>query len=279
VGAATKLAGDERHPPDAEAHAHAGEDVRHRTRQHDRHEQFPGARAEAQAGAHEIRIDVACAGHRIEHDREECREKDDVDDLRVADAEPQNGKWNPRERRNRPDELEQRVDRRAKAREPAHRETQRNANDARRPHGKQHSLEAVEDVRQQYAALDQIDGGRKHRGGWRQHHVELRVEAQAEDAHALPHDDERDEQPEVLDLCDHPPPRRRRRRHHRDSELREGSRIGSALARWGDRRNRRRRRGRTGDFRRGAERAPPLRKHAIPCLIHRRRVRRCTSCP
>src|SRR6266542_3782057 len=116
-----QLAGDQRHPADAEPDTHAGEDLRQRRRQHDGAEQLATARAEAQARANEIRVDVARARHRVQHDGKERCEEDDVHDLHVADAEPQDRQRNPGERRNWPDELENRVDGGAEARRPSHR--------------------------------------------------------------------------------------------------------------------------------------------------------------
>ena len=109
-------------------------------------------------------------------------------------------KRNPGERRNGPNEFEQRIDRRAKSRRPAHREAERHADHGRGADREQHAIKAVEDVREQDAALHQVHGSREDRGRRWQHHVELRIEAQSEDADALPDDDERDEQPEMLDL-------------------------------------------------------------------------------
>jgi len=78
------------------------------------------ARPQAQAGAHEIRVDVAGAGHRVEHDGKEGGQEDDVLVLRVADAEPEDAERDPGQRRDRTDELEQRIDRCAESRRPAH---------------------------------------------------------------------------------------------------------------------------------------------------------------
>src|SRR5690242_5477436 len=86
AGRRDQLAGDERHPADAQPDAHAGEDAGQRSRQHQRGEELAPAGTQAQARAHEVDVDIARAGERIEHHRKERGEEDDVDDLRIADA-------------------------------------------------------------------------------------------------------------------------------------------------------------------------------------------------
>ena len=120
--------------------------------QHDGREQLARARAQAEPCPHQIRVDVARAGQRIQHDRKKRGEEDDVDDLDVADAEPENAQGNPGQRRNRPNEFEQWIDHRAKSRRPTHREAERYAEYGRGADREQHAIQAIDDVRDQDAA-------------------------------------------------------------------------------------------------------------------------------
>src|SRR5207248_8048540 len=101
--------------------------------------------------------------------------KDDVLDLRVADPEPKNAQWDPGKRRNRANELDYRIDCRSKPFEPAHGEAERNAEHGGGSDRNEHTTKAVDDVRDQNAARPEILRSGEHRGGRRQHHVELRV--------------------------------------------------------------------------------------------------------
>ena len=48
--------------------------------------------------------------HRRQQQREEAAEKDEEDGGKVADAEPENGNRNPRQRRDGPKELNERIE-------------------------------------------------------------------------------------------------------------------------------------------------------------------------
>ena len=84
---------------------------------------------------------------------------------------------------------------------------------------KQHAVEAVEDVGEQDAAMQQVRRRGDDRGRWWQHHVELRIDPLSEDADELPDDDERGEQPEMRHRASARRQRGRGRRQHRRREL------------------------------------------------------------
>src|SRR5579864_761857 len=225
-----QLACDQRHPPDAETDADAGEYLRQCRRQHDREKQRPPACAEAQSRSQQIRIDIARACQRIQHDGEKCGEKDDVHDLHVANAEPENAQRDPGQRRDGPDEFDQWIDHRANSPRPAHGKAKWNSEQRCDADREDHAVEAVENMREQHAAANQIGGRGNDRGGRRKHDVELRIDALPENAHELPDDQECREKPKARNADQRAPPRRLRWRYHRGRELRHRIGLGRHAA-------------------------------------------------
>src|SRR6185437_5273700 len=230
AGCCHQLACDQRHPPDAETDADPGENLWQCRRQHDREKQRPPACAEAQPRSQQIGIDITRACERIQHDGEKRREEDDVHDLHVANAEPENAQGNPGQRRNGPDEFDQRIDHRANSPRPAHGKPQRNTEQRCDTDREDHAVEAVENMREQHAATDQVDGRGNDRGGGRKHDVELRIDALPENAHELPDDKECREKPKARNAGQRAPPSRLRWRYHRGRELRHRIGLGQRAA-------------------------------------------------
>jgi hypothetical protein len=85
-----------------------------------------------------------------------------------------------------------------------------------------------------------------------------------------PNDEERDKQPEVLDLRQRSTPRGRRRRHHRDCQTRQRIGVRGTLAGRRERRRPRMHRIRCCAWHVGrlAECARLVRKDAVPCFAH-----------
>src|SRR5664279_2283426 len=126
---ADELGRDQRHPADPEADADAGDDLRQGGEHNDAAQHRAFAAAQAARRAHEIRLDTPDAGDGVEQDRKEDAEKDDELVLRVADAEPEDRKRNPGERRDRPQHLDQGVELVVDELPPAHRDAERHGDE------------------------------------------------------------------------------------------------------------------------------------------------------
>ena len=121
------LGRDHHQPGDAEADAHADDDLRQRRREHHLQEQLRARDAEVLRRAQVALLDGVHARGGL-HDHREHRGDEDQEDRRgVADAEPEDGDRNPGDRRDRPQDLEQRVQRDEGAVHPAHPQAERNA--------------------------------------------------------------------------------------------------------------------------------------------------------
>ena len=115
---------DHDQPRHAEADAHADDDLRQHGRYHDLAKQGLARHSEIGRGAQVALLDRVHAGNRLHDHRKHRRDEDQEDRRHVADAEPQDRDRNPGNRRNRPQHLEQRIEREVSAFDPAHPQSQ-----------------------------------------------------------------------------------------------------------------------------------------------------------
>src|SRR6185295_7683928 len=94
------LGGNYDQPGDAEADAHADDDLRQRRREHHLQEQFRARYAEVLRGAQESFLDGVHADGGLHDHRKYRGDEDEEDGRRVAHAEPQDGDRNPGNGRN-----------------------------------------------------------------------------------------------------------------------------------------------------------------------------------
>src|SRR6478736_8408649 len=121
-----QLCGHQCHPANPEPYSHSGNYLRQCALEHDASEDFALRRTKATGCAHEIRIDIFHADNRIHQDRKKHSQKNDELVLFVADPEPQDAERDPSERRDRTQNLHDRIDLVVHKPPPAHRNTQRN---------------------------------------------------------------------------------------------------------------------------------------------------------
>src|SRR5688572_28988011 len=117
--------GDDDEPGDAETDSHADDDLRQSGRNDHLREQRATRNAEILRSAQIAPLDRVHADRRLHDHREDRGDEDQVDRRCIADAEPEDGDRNPGDRRDRPQDLEDWIQRAVSAAHPTRPQAER----------------------------------------------------------------------------------------------------------------------------------------------------------
>ncbi len=162
---ADELGDDDDEERQRHAEPEPGQDVRQRGRQNDAREEPDAARAEALGRPQEDRVDLTHAGDGGEEDREKRRVSDEPDLGGLADPDPYDEHRQHRQRRDGPEQLDQRLDDVADRCEMPGRQAESHAEDGAGAEAQRDTLERRREVDPELAPNRHVEHVAEHEPG------------------------------------------------------------------------------------------------------------------